>query len=336
VDTTQGIRGHLQVRVRPFREEDYASIVEIWNRSEPDHAWAVEEARYEDAAWDYDRYARARFVAEGINGTVIGHGYLHHLPDEFHPDKYRLDAVVDPAHRRRGVGGAIYDRLIAELRARGAVAARAGVMRETATDGVRFLERRGFAEVQRGWGSRLDVESVDLARFTGADERVTAQGVTITTLAAERARDPQALHRTHELSVACEQDVPSTDPVTATSFEFFLSYAVHSPNALPDAFFIAKHGDRYVGLSALYRPLALPHVLHQGLTGVLREYRGRGIAMALKLQTVRYARTVGRREIRTWNDLRNRPMLRINEALGFVKQPPWIAFQKALAPEGGS
>ena len=108
------------------------------------------------------------------------------------------------------------------------------------------------------------------------------------------------------------------------------------PNALPEAQFLALDGDRYVGISALYRPLAQPGVISQGLTGVLREYRGRGIAMALKLQTVRYAREGGYREIRTWNDARNRPMLRINEALGFVKQPATITFEKSLVPPGES
>ena len=45
---------------------------------------------------------------------------------------------------------------------------------------------------------------------------------------------------------------------------------------------------------------------------------------------MRYARDHGYREIRTWNDTRNRPMLRINEAMGFVKQPSSINFEKAL------
>lgn len=86
----------------------------------------------------------------------------------------------------------------------------------------------------------------------------------------------------------------------------------------------------YVGMSAMHRPLAEPGIIHQGLTGVLCEDRGRGIAMALKLQTVRYARDHGYREIRTWNDARNRAMLRINEAMGFVKQPASVNFERSL------
>jgi len=53
--------------------------------------------------------------------------------------------------------------------------------------------------------------------------------------------------------------------------------------------------------------------------------------MALKLRAVAYAKERGFREIRTWNDSINRPMLAINEALGFAKQPAWITFGKDLA-----
>ena len=58
-----------------------------------------------------------------------------------------------------------------------------------------------------------------------------------------------------------------------------------------------------------------------------------GLAWALKMRTIAYARGHGFRQIRTWNNTMNRPILNINEALGFAKQPVWITFQKDLAPE---
>jgi len=326
-DNTASGRG---VHVRSFREDDYPRSVEIWNLSYPDLRGTVEEAQYEEANWDYRRYTRLRFIAEDASGAAIGFGRINHVPDEFHPNKYSLDVVVDPAYRRRGVGNAIYDRLIGELRGRSAIAARAGVPRETEGDSIQFLTRRGFVEVQRGWQLRLNVTAVDLTRFAGAGDRAGIPGITFTTLAAEQARDPQTLRRAYELTNACEQDIPSADRVTATSYEHFLAYAIRSPNTLLDAFFLATDGERYVGVSALYRALGMPGVLHQGLTGVLREYRGRRIATALKVLTVRYARERGYQEIRTWNDERNQPMLRINTVLGFVRQPAWITFEKTL------
>ena len=72
--------------------------------------------------------------------------------------------------------------------------------------------------------------------------------------------------------------------------------------------------------------------LYHNVTGVLPAYRGRGIAMALKLATIAYAQARGSTEIRTWNEVQNTGMLVINDRLGFVRQPAWITFEKSLTP----
>jgi GNAT superfamily N-acetyltransferase len=111
----------------------------------------------------------------------------------------------------------------------------------------------------------------------------------------------------------------------ATAFGAFLFIAT-------PAWFLAVGPDhRYLGVSNMFKSLEDPSFIWQGLTGVRREARGKGIAMALKLETVRYAKEAGLGHIKTWNDIRNRPMLRVNEALGFAKQPIWIVYQKDLS-----
>ena len=98
-------------------------------------------------------------------------------------------------------------------------------------------------------------------------------------------------------------------------------------------FFVALDGERYVGMSNLWKSQADPSELYTGLTGVSRSHRRRGIALALKLRAIDYARRNGVRRLKTWNESNNRAMLSINEALGFVKQPAWINYVKQIRQE---
>ncbi len=107
---------------------------------------------------------------------------------------------------------------------------------------------------------------------------------------------------------------------------------LENPGLLPDANFIALDGDRYVGFSNLWKSQGDDH-LHTGLTGILRAYRRRGIALALKLRAVAYAKARGAPVIRTGNETGNRAMLSINEKLGFARQPAWIDFVKVVKEE---
>ena len=315
--------------VRPFHAADYAAYVAVGNASNPEYGWTAEEMKHDDTAWDHATHFKARFVAEE-DGAVVGGAQLNHDRWAFVPDKYHLEIAVHPDHRRRGHGTALYEAALAIARGRTARALLAGT-KESMEEGVRFLERRGFREVKRDWQSRLKVREFDFGRFATADERVAREGIRIVTLADEMARDPDAARGAYELGLAIHADVPSVDPPTEFSFETWRALILESPNALPEAYFIAVDRDgRYLGLSNMARSIDDPSFLWQNLTGVVREARGKGIAMALKLWTVRYAKERGIDHIKTWNDIRNTPILAINEALGFEKQPVWIAYQKDL------
>lgn len=318
--------------IRAFVEADYPRYTEISNHVYPDTLTAESELRYWDEVWDSERYFKQRVMLEDDAGRIVGVGAVDHIPDQFHPDKYNLEVMVDPPDRRRGHGTLLYDHLMTLLRQRGAIAARAWV-RESDLDSHPFATNRGFVEARREWQSRLDVNAFDPSPFAGAMERATGQGITITSMAAEQAVNADALIEAYRLHSTCSRDVPDIEPYTEVSYDDFLKNVINAPYSIPEAFLIAKHGSRYVGLAWMAGSAEEPGILYQGLTGVLSEYRGKGIAMALKLANVEAAGRLGKREIRTWNDTTNRPMLRINEAMGFVKQPAEIVYLKDLTTE---
>jgi GNAT superfamily N-acetyltransferase len=316
-------------RLRAFTDDDYPAWVGGGNLCYPDYRWSVEEARHQDDIWDHSRFFKTRIVAEE-DGGLVGGVDLNHRPSHFHPDRYRLDLWVLPDSRRRGHGAALHDAAVKLLRERNALAATSGV-KESMTDGVEFTRKRGWVEVKRDWESRLVVAGFDFARFAGATERATAQGVRISTYADELTGDDQVPHKAHELTGLIGRDVPAIDPPTDVTFEYWRRDWIEAPSFLPDAFFIAIDGQGlWLGMSNLFRSIEDPSFIWQGLTGVRREARGMGLAMALKLETVRYAQRLGADHIKTWNDQKNRPMLAINEAMGFAKQPAWIGLELRL------
>jgi RimJ/RimL family protein N-acetyltransferase len=101
------------------------------------------------------------------------------------------------------------------------------------------------------------------------------------------------------------------------------------PRLLPDAYFVALHGAEYVGQSVLWANKTAAR-LDTGLTGVKRSFRSRGLALALKLRGVAYAKAHSFPTIMTSNDSLNLSILAINEKLGFVKDPAMILFARSL------
>jgi GNAT superfamily N-acetyltransferase len=319
------------VTLRPFADADYPAYVAIANESYPDYGWTIEEVRHFDADWRPEGFFERRVIA-AENGVPVGYSDVFNARGQFVRDNYSLEVVVRPSARRRGIGLALYRDAETVLRARGAHWARNAV-KESLAGSVDFARRIGAVELKRDWESRLDVASFDPAPFAEASARAVAAGVRITTLADELKRDPDAVRKAYALHAEARLDVPGLDAPTPSPYERFEEQVLRRPWSLPEAYFLGIRDARYVGESSLAKEGTDPTLIHQNLTGVLRELRGKGIAMALKVKTIEYARSHGYRTIRTWNDSLNKPMLAINVALGFKREPAWITFGKDLSAE---
>jgi mycothiol synthase len=259
-------------------------------------------------------------------GQVVGWAEAAHNPWMFHPLKYVVRLEVEPAHRRRGVGGALLARLLDELRARGALVARA-VAREDDPAAVGFLIQHSFREVWRQIPSELDLAAFDPAPFAGA---AAPPGVAITTLADEMAADRGVLRELYELHAHCNRGQQELDPITPRPFEEFVAGQVEGLQAMPEAWFLARDGGALVGMSSLERIADRPDVVEAGYTAVHPTHRRRGIALALKLRTVEHARAAGYRAIATDNNAINAGMLAINTALGFRPGPAIVTYELRL------
>lgn len=318
----------MNLSIRPFTDADYEAAVAITNANYPEYQDTVDEWRYGDAHRD-PKCRFSRWVGE-VDSQVVAYGNYDQWSGMYHPRKFSIFAAVEPSFQGRGYGAALYDHIMAALEPLEPLLVRCQT-REDMRRTVRFLVDRGFVEEMRSWESRLDVERFDFTPYADAEARPRSHGITFKTF-RELASDPDRDRKLYELDELLMEDVPHSDTHTPISFEEFENRVIKNPNIMPDGFFVALHGDDYVGMSNLWLSQASDDI-YTGLTGVRRDYRRMGIALALKLRAIGFLKQRGTKLTKTWNESNNRPMLAINERLGFVKQPAWIAYRKPLREE---
>jgi len=84
--------------------------------------------------------------------------------------------------------------------------------------------------------------------------------------------------------------------------------------------FVAVDEGRVVGYATLEHLHGQQHRLEHGLTAVLRDHRGRGVATRLKRAQIAWAAEQGYAELITATDTANVPMRRVNVKLGYVER----------------
>jgi GNAT superfamily N-acetyltransferase len=318
------------IHIRPFipTAADYAAISVIGASTPPAYALDYEFRSVDDWGALDDSFAQAgrpllRYLAEA-DRQIVAYAYCFEIAWAPPAGRYWCVIRVLPDYGRRGIGERLYQQLLADLQARGANAALLE-LDDTLAVLRPALERRGFRALLHSWAFSLDPRTCDLAAFAAPDQRL--RGLQITTLAAELARGADWLPPLHQLYSAVAGDVPiPLHPHLAASPAWLAEQAL----GLPDAFFIVRDGMRYIGMSYLHRDDDDPGLLLQRITAIHAEYRGRGIALALKLKTIEYARQHGFHEIHTAVESNNPSMLAINAKLGFAQGPGLALFEKKL------
>jgi len=313
------------MEIVPATCDHYQGIAEILNSLDPErHVSGVEIAegdKRRDPKFKFQRWIAIE------KDQVVGTGSYNQSIWFAHPRKFMLWIGVRPKYQRRGIGSTLYERIMHGLQPFDPLALRATAT-EDRPESVRFLEKRNFQEVIRDVPSELDVQSFDLTRFIGLEERFRGNGIEIKTL-PELENDPERNRKLYDLDWEISLSVPGdlASGIGRRGLEKYVEYAITGPSALPEGFFVAVKGGEFIGLSHVLSS-EKGVSLYQGLTGVKPQYRRQGIGLAMKIRAIAYAQATGHALIRAENDAKNIPMLTMNEKLGFVRKPDLITFEK--------
>lgn len=284
--------------------------MELVNTILPDPV-TIERVREWDRNFPRDGIRR-QMVALDESNAIVGCNEAAHRPNMV-PRSFLVEVIVAPDCRRRGIGARLYDNAVEFARAQGATRLTCKV-RDHNPDWLRFAHARGFEIDRHIFESTLDLATFDDARFAGVIESVQAQGVRFFTLAD--AGNTEANRRAlYELNKRNAEDIPGYEG-TFPRFEDFTKYVFEASWFRAQGQILAADGARWVGLSALGY-FAQTNSTYNMHTGVLKEYRGRKIALVLKLLAIRRAREWGAAYVRTNNDSQNAPILAINRKVRY-------------------
>lgn len=353
------VRDHLQAE-RPSRndrfakairhavEQDWEPVLQLTHQVAPFDREGNEHWLEVRKAFDESNRARRHYAANDP-GTekVAGYGSIEQQDPD--PHRYRMYVVASP-ERLEDVGALLYEKLLGDL---DELKATSVWVREPIQEWppaprekrqLDFFAERGFTQTRLVWDLYQPLDAVDWSLLHQARQRLAAQGIAITTLEQELEQNPECLQKQADLFNAWRQDQPGAEPLPLIPVQDLVSALAERP-IFADGCFIAKDGEEYVGstwlrgrqskvenfIGAAWREFAEADKLEAAMTGVLPDYRHRGIATALKMCAAEWARDQGRPAIHAFNDdVRNREMLAINERVGFQRRIGMVVMEKKL------
>lgn len=281
-----------------------------------------------------------RVLLARAGGAIVGRAVLEWKVDD--NEVGWLDVQVLPGFEDRGIGRALSDAIEAVARELGtrrlityAVSADAAGERLVAPTGfgsvpagnreVRFLLARGWTleQVERGSRFALPADPDALAALRASAEQHAGDYRVLTWVGAT---PPELLEDLAVLQTRMSTDAPSAgldEPLDVWSAERFAAKEALLLDAPLQLLTAAARHEASGHLGGFTR-LSVPHdtgkAVGQWDTIVLREHRGHRLGMLLKVANLQLLAqsAPGHPSVLTWNAEENRPMLEVNEAVGFV------------------
>jgi len=272
-----------------------------------------------DLRKDYDTHQDQliRFcVAEDGKGQLLGFGWAFRHGWQLGHGSFYL--VVKPEKRQQGVGSQIFIDLLRAVSETDTLVLHVDIL-DTLPESLRFVEKRGFSIQRRRFVSYLDLTCFDETPYLPLITKLQAEGISFCSL-SDFADTPKIQQKFYDLNFAIVRDIPGDEENENTYPKFFKKFLLGSRWYKREGQLLAVDGETWAGLASVY---LYPRTCsaYNATTGVIRSYRGRKIAQALKVLAARYAREHGATRLDTNNDSLNAPILAINRKLGYQSRP---------------
>ena len=305
------------MKIRPVNKDaDLSVIANNYSAHERNKTILVEEVRSWLENASNGRIARI-FVAVDETDAIQGHVEISH--EIWHTTgQFILFILVDPKYCGQMIGSSLWEASLDFLNGHAVTSLISSVWDDDSAS-LAFAQRRGFSIERHIFASCLDLNTFDESPYLSDLARLEKEGIRFCTL-ADFPENEETTRQFYELNLAVVQDIPGESWDLSEYPEFFKRHILGSPWFRREGRLLALAGEEWVGFASVNHNPATCRA-YNATTGVIRSYRGRKIAQALKVLAVRYARRQGAIAVDTDNDSLNTPMLAINQKMGYQPQP---------------
>lgn len=313
----------MPFKVRPMVEEDHAAVVALIN-AQADEPTTLEEYRSRLAMMPED-HRILRLVGESTDGRVVGYA-AGTTGSSLPPGMANLMVRVDQEYGRQGLGQQLLT-AVEEWAAEQGLTRLAASVLERQPEALPWAEQRGYRRMHHLYQSRLELSSFDPAPYLGPLERAQADGFRFASM-AELALGEAGYRRFFEFILDTHRDVPGDEDVPSPTYELAQQWLFQQPQFDPAAVWIALDGERWAALA--HMTWRRDGGLYNQFTAVRREYRGRGLAQAVKMAGLLWAKEREVASLTTHNHSNNERMLAVNRKMGYVPEPGVFRLEKEI------
>jgi GNAT superfamily N-acetyltransferase len=236
--------------------------------------------------------------------------------------------AVAENHRRSGLGNALMSSVLRDAEQQGFTEFISQVD-DVNTAGLMFCNRFEFHSYRHMVRMKLDWAHWNEAAMERHIYRATAIGIQFMTY-AEMGNTIENQHRLYSLNQSLSASIPIDEPEDFPQFNPYVERRLSGEGFPHTGIILAVANQEWIGMTQI--SFDTDHAFVE-MTGVLPAYRRQGIAQALKLLSLRFARQNGYMDVQTLNDLGNKPMLVVNEKAGFRKSEGFYFVRRVLATE---
>jgi len=274
---------------------------------------------------------RDRLLLYG-NGKLIGVIYYSQGRNQNNRTAfYTLN--LDPTYNHKGYRNLLYNKMLREVKKFNSNKVFTSIYdHPNYHEHKKLLIKNRFKLVQTNREYSCYIRKVDTKKYYPLIKKLESDGIKFYDSKEEMRDWVDHYKKLEELVWTYAQDFPIPDGIehTRTPFNQFMKNCIDFEENCYGTEIIAVLNGAYIGSTDItVYPKAESHKGWTGSLGVLRRFRRRGIATALKIKAMEVLLKKGITEIRTDNE-ENNPMYKINVALGFKPVPFSLEYMKEI------